>query len=35
MEKEYMKKRISDMLEDATVEEVSIIFHYVRALLFG
>lgn len=31
---EFLKKRIIEMLEDATEEEISIIFAYIKALLW-
>ena len=34
MEREFMKKRIIDMLEEANEETTRIIYFYVRALLW-
>lgn len=31
---EFLKKRIIEMLEDATEEEIRIIFAYIKALLW-
>ena len=34
MEREFMKKRIIDMLEEASDENMRVIYFYVRTLLW-
>lgn len=35
MKKSFLLKRIAEMLEEATDQELQIIYQYIRTLLYG
>lgn len=35
MKKSFLLKRIAEMLKEATEQDLQIIYHYIRTLLYG